>query len=44
MCEVNACLDLEGVSPYRFGAVDRLVKKNMPGRLFFVIAFRTVPT
>ena len=27
------------VSPYRFGGFDRLVKKNMPGRLFFVIAY-----
>ena len=27
------------LSPYRFGGFDRLVKKNMPGRLFFVIAY-----
>ena len=27
------------LSPYRLGADDRLVKKNMPGRLFFVIAY-----
>ncbi len=26
------------LSPYRFGTVDHLVKKNMPGKLFFVFA------
>jgi hypothetical protein len=32
-----------GVSPYRFGTVDHLVKKNMPGKLFFVFAKIRVP-
>jgi len=27
------------LSPYRFGAFDRSVKKNMPGTLFFFWAF-----
>jgi hypothetical protein len=31
------------ISPYRFGTVDHLVKKNMPGKLFFVFAKIRVP-
>jgi hypothetical protein len=31
------------LSPYRHGAFDRSVKKNMPGKLFFVFAKEGVP-
>jgi hypothetical protein len=27
--------DYESLSPYRLGTVDGIVKKNMPGKLFF---------
>jgi len=39
----NAGLRGYSVSPYRHGAFDRSVKKNMPGKLFFVFAKEGVP-